>query len=460
MTRNRTLTLRSLSIACLIAASQACGPIPAPAQPAKPTSPPATSTGTLLKPAIPFGPAPSPFDEALTVRGTDGSLPPGTTATFTPDDGSGRIPGRVVDGRLAFRFAAGVQIGWGGTLAVDAPTYAAWGGRGSTNASGELCPCDPYTGGQVNEVILQPAVAPLPPPPTRQQLLTMQTAMYGLTCPDVPTFGGSVHWWDPGIQAIPTLAERQKVYACKHGRGDTGIIIGPGLYASILYDEGGNPYQVAIPTFDVAARVAEHARNGFLTDLYMDGDAMGWQVAMDEFPIVYKALLQGGPPQGPQDLNRYVNYRPAWDGWFYGIPESQIMAWGHMARTTCTYCVITFEFNTGHIPFGEGGNDYLPGGRMQDFDGVKVEFSVDTVHDDNTWQILARLIGPAYNHPADDPNGGAPWYMAPPTPRGPWGVECFEPPTYLWVRPDRSPSQAQADSDRQYFVVIGCPATD
>ncbi len=316
-----------------------------------------------------------------------------------------------------------------------------------------------------------PAVAlipSLPAPPTRWEALTAQSAMYGLMC-DSPTLGGHIPWWDPGIQAIADPAERAAIFRCKSARGDTSIITGPGLLDTVLYDEPGNPYQVPIHPFDIAARVAEYARAGFrTTDLYLDGDGDQMQRAFDEFPVVYQKLLQGGPPQGPNDLNRFVKYRPGWDGVFYSCTSypacwttAKIVEWGAMARGICPYCVLTLEFNTGHIPCGEGGGDFLPGGCLKDYDGVLVEFNVPGIHDDNTWQIMARLLGPQYLKPPDDPNGGAPWYASTPSARGPWGVECFEPPTYDWVRllTGRTTQQI-ADENRAYLKALGCFVVD
>lgn len=383
------------------------------------------------------------YQSPVTVTTTDGQTAVNLTITVRPDTGA---PFTCPPARVNFAWCV---------------TQLTGGAFADISAEGYQSPAPVrFVIGEPIAVTLEPVpppIPPLPPPPTRWQLLTMQTGMYGLRC-HVPSLGGDIPWFDPGIQAISNPDEEAAIFACKKARGDTGIITGPGLIAQVLYDEPNNPYQVPIPTFDIAAKVDHYVRNGLWADLYLDGDAFGPDVAMQQFPVIYRKLLQGGPPQGPNDLNQYVNFRPAWDGWFYGVDIDKILAWARMARTVCPYCVITFEFNTGHIPFGEGNADFLPGGRMQDFDGVKVEFSVDTVHDDNTWQILARLLGPAYHKPADDPNGAAPWYLASPSPRGPWGVECFEPPTYAWVRERKS--QQQADDDRAYLTAIGCPAVD
>jgi hypothetical protein len=133
-----------------------------------------------------------------------------------------------------------------------------------------------------------------------------------------------------------------------------------------------------------------------------------------------------------------------------------------MARGLCPDCVLGLEFGAGHIPFGNGEGDYRRNGPMKDFDSLLVEFDFN-LHDDNTWQVLAHLLGPAYVKPADDPNGPLPWYLAQPTPRGEWGVECFEPPTYRWVRagvPVPHEAVDEAAANRRYLRALGCPVVD
>jgi hypothetical protein len=108
-------------------------------------------------------------------------------------------------------------------------------------------------------------------------------------------------------------------------------------------------------------------------------------------------------------------------------------------------CYLGIEHNQGHIPLGEGGDDYKPGGRMQNFDVIFGEF--DDSPDPNTgndsiWQICGRMIRP-YNRPPDQPGNddpNPPFYMNYPNPRGQFYYVGFEYSfnfgAYAWVRVD------------------------
>src|SRR5262249_46850154 len=106
-------------------------------------------------------------------------------------------------------------------------------------------------------------------------------------------------------------------------------------------------------------------------------------------------------------------------------------------------------------PLGEGGSDYAPGGRMQDFDFVLGEYPGD-LQGDMVWQILGRMVRPYHRPPEqpadDDPN--PPYYLRQPSPRGPFAYNCFEWNLYDWVR--KRVTAAQLAVDRVKLGALGC----
>lgn len=134
----------------------------------------------------------------------------------------------------------------------------------------------------------------------------------------------------------------------------------------------------------------------------------------------------------------------------FGILFRQSLPDGHLA----------IEHSPGHIPCGEGGADYAPGGIMTTYDTIMSEFN--TVNEDSCWQIVGRLVSP-YNRPPDQPAGDdphPPFYLAPGTDRGPYFYVAFEPTkggVYEWCRGQCSEADVQAT--RQYLRNLGCSFT-
>jgi hypothetical protein len=118
---------------------------------------------------------------------------------------------------------------------------------------------------------------------------------------------------------------------------------------------------------------------------------------------------------------------------------------------------LAIEHDIGHIPCGEGGDDYAPGGLMQNYDTILSEF--DSVHEDSCWQIVARMV-PVYHRPPDQPAGDdphPPFYLKHGTPRGPYFHVAFEPTiggVYQWCRGQCSLEDVQAV--RTYERAMGC----
>jgi len=112
---------------------------------------------------------------------------------------------------------------------------------------------------------------------------------------------------------------------------------------------------------------------------------------------------------------------------------------------------------------------------MNGFDAVMNEFVSDpsNYHNNNTWGILGRMLGPAYIRPPDDipANNGndrdpRPFYLSSPSPRGPYvdiGFETDDP--YNWVRTDMTNQAAVQDAinriqtNRDYLKSLGCTYT-
>jgi hypothetical protein len=174
------------------------------------------------------------------------------------------------------------------------------------------------------------------------------------------------------------------------------------------------------------------------------GHTYGYEWLMQNFPRIASYLQNS--PYG--DLTKYIVFCPGYDGVFYGwgypgeTPDQQpdrVVNFGTLFRQVLPNGYLVIEHSTGHIPVGEGGSDWVPGGRMMNYDGVLSEFDVwvpGQPAGDNVWQIVGRLNRPYHrpaNQPAnDDPN--PPFYLAHDTPRGPVYYVAYEYATYQWTR--------------------------
>lgn len=309
---------------------------------------------------------------------------------------------------------------------------------------------------------------PFPLPPTRDDIGLGQTTQQGLTVTTAQF--KAMPWWG-ACWAWLTKEDRAAAGAQLLANGDTICLIEVPCGVP-LYDEGGNFYSPdKFPALDMThdntqidtafiTIIEEALQMGFKgVWLFLGGDAgnNGYPIAVAQTKLLGPALAasQFG------NLNEYVVQFPGWDGVFYGYePPEKCTDWANQARAAGAVYV-GMEFSTGHIPLGEGGSDYQPGGRMEPFDVVLGEFD-DGRFDDSVWQILARMIGPAYvrppEQPADDdpgspfgPNSGQ-FYLRTPSPRGPFYFRVFEYYIYGWVRD--TPASVVADA-KAYFVKCG-----
>jgi hypothetical protein len=317
-------------------------------------------------------------------------------------------------------------------------------------------------GGRGSETVQRP----LPRIPTRDELATAQLTFQGLTlvCDDyprgVPIFDVMLDVLSPGC--------RQAFYKTKRAAGDKVIAIA----VSHAYRESGIAAPISTGhdwTHDLAGLstfVGEIVREGFYVQLHLAGDGatslknadgswryndpVGWTYGqpwlMGAFPDIAEAL---------KTYDSYVRYVPGFDGVFPGWAPEQVVAFGKLFRSLRPSGVLGIEHGGGHIPLGGGGDDYLPGGRMQDYDLILGEFDAG-LNTDMTWQVLGRMVRP-YRRPADQPawdDPTPPFYLREASPRGPFYYNCFEWNLYDWVR--RRVSVEQLARDRQRLRAMGC----
>lgn len=339
----------------------------------------------------------------------------------------------------------------------------------------------------VTPPVPKPTPAPvqvLPTPPTRVEFLNLNITFQGLVvdCPpygQMPVFEAALAWMSPEC--------RQNVYTAKHAstawgsNGDThAIIMLP--FGPALYDEPNQPYsadrfgpldwtagdtQISPNLADLVVEVLHNGFNRILLfeggDGTSDGSGAPYQHAMKELDLIHTALSTS--KYG--DLTPYVMPIPGWDGVFYGWEPSHtlIPAWVNKCRSLFQYC--GFEDSTGHIPLGEGDQDWVNNGDMRGVDLLLQEFN-DDQYDDTIWQIAARQLGPLYHKPAEQPaddDPGSPFgpnagqfYFRQPTDRGPIAVCAFEFHEYTMVHSNGAPDvQANTVKQRQYLKQVGYP---
>jgi hypothetical protein len=193
----------------------------------------------------------------------------------------------------------------------------------------------------------------------------------------------------------------------------------------------------------MTALIREVLTSGFgKTLLYLGGDGGG-----DAYKIAFTQLeLLHANEDFRTMLYKYCVVIPGWDGVFYGWPLEQIMNFGARFRELFPDGHLGLHYSTGHIPVGEGGDDYKPRpsadwdihknpGRMADYDVLIGEFD-DNLHQDSTWQILNRLEID-YRRPPDQPAADDPnrvFYLGVPSARGRWGHCAMEYGEYEAVR--------------------------
>lgn len=271
----------------------------------------------------------------------------------------------------------------------------------------------------------------------------------------------------PGFEAcLPWLyiEDRLSWYSAKKITGDTHALFQL-PFGPPLYDEPNQPYNSSnFPALDwtngntsIDSRttdlIQELLLNGFNKILlFLGGDGQsGYPIASRQLELLAQNDLYY------HSLYKYCVVLPGWDGVFYGWDPSQIVQLGQQFRSIWPDGYLGLEHNIGHIPLGEGGDDFKPNGRMQDYDLILSEFDYN-LHQDSTWQILGRMIRP-YNRPSDQPSGddpNPPYYLSTPNPRGRWGYCAFEFGEYEFVRDSIVTTVIQ---NRNYLKSMGCTFT-
>lgn len=303
---------------------------------------------------------------------------------------------------------------------------------------------------------------PIRPIPTRNQVLNIKMHFRGGIIVNCVQFG-KMPWW-PSALSWCNADTRQQVYNQMRIAGDTHCIVEVpnGLP---LYDESDQFYSPdKFPALDWTNNetqldaqfinlIDEVINEGFFCLIAMDE-------RQDHSSVIVKLVMKS---LSDYQLAFCVTM-PGYDGVFYGWPPNQISDWAYHARQIKPNCNLVMEFNTAHIPLGNGPVAYLPGGSMQDFDGILGEFLSPPSGTDTTWQILDRCIRP-YNRPSDQPisdDHRPPFYLVD-SQRGTRVFVAFETDyPYLWVRTNMNDLGAtqtainNIESEGAYLAGCGC----
>jgi hypothetical protein len=392
----------------------------------------------------------------------DGAGVPSNYSVPQTQDGVYNIPTTVVAFNIHATAAGYPQYG------VVAPTNA------QLNTVVFFGNCTNQTQGGVHVVVTpawSPLVPPLPAYPSRSQLANSQENMQGEILASACFTG---NWWDPFITTFSDPACRQAVYTMKHAAGDQAIIIPLSwsyLESGVIGPTQGTDFWGNLT--GLRSLLLEAIANGFYIDLRMAGDGesasgapcpagayndpvghtYGRACVLGELPALIQALKGDGGTSTAGDLTPFIKFNTGFDGVFYGWEPSvaEIGAFGSAFRALLPQGYLAIEFNIGHIPCGEGTGSFgNPAGCLWNFDEVDAEFDPNQVHDDANWQISARLLGPLYKRPADQPAGDDPspaCYTCVLNSRGlPYVSVAFELDTYYWVRNSISLPATQANA--------------
>jgi hypothetical protein len=260
----------------------------------------------------------------------------------------------------------------------------------------------------------------LPPVPTREDVCGINLTFQGLTV-RLPN-GVDVLWFELVFQCLDR-AGREAVYQTKRAAGDTHLIVEfmdgrpvyhrPPLNGYRSPDFNANPAAFYELVYEVIAQ-------GFIPIVVFDGDnadaePYGSHNALRQLPVLAD-LFQ----RGPHNLVPYILFARFWDGVFYGSTPENIQLFGTEFRKQIPTGYLAIEHQPGRIPCGGGPGDWTPNGRMTGYDVVVSEYDYD-VHQDSTWQVAGRTLGPAYKRPPDQPPADdpkPPFYLVD-SPRGP-----------------------------------------
>lgn len=327
--------------------------------------------------------------------------------------------------------------------------------------------------------------APLPTPPTRDQICTVRCELQGIQ------LSNGWHLFEPEIGWLGfDAAFRSEAYAKKRlprpgaPAGDTHVAL------SLDPPQSLEPGLASLPRIKQRIRdaITEEGMSGVLLFCMGDGNpagerdhdpgAFGWQWLMDHFAEIHAYMQQG------EDLTPWIVYVPGFDGvvpaW---QPFTRVNDYVSMARSVVGPTGhLGIELANGYMSWtGEANCWSTEDGKK--FDVILQEFPIGvspcvgpppsmltpdgawgpwTTNDQRapwtqTYQIVGRMVRP-YTRPAwvptgDDPN--PPFVLAGGTPRGPFFYVGWEIDTYLWCRVQRI-SRDEIDAHRQCLITMGC----
>jgi len=323
----------------------------------------------------------------------------------------------------------------------------------------------------------------LPEAPPRASVCGVQTHFQGIWY-ETREFGRF-----PGaFLALLADDDRAAAIAQHQAAGDTHVTMDlTGAYRepAAIYPErlkNGHDWSNDLP--GIKARVREAIVAGLFVDIALGGDGRSvndnpsfgqyndpvgdtygheWLMAnLERIVTAFRGDAGSEAPDG-EDLTRYMLFRPGYDGVFFGWgdppgqPDRQparVLAFGAKFRSILPDGYVCIEHGIGTIPVGEGGREYAGG--MQTYDVIMSEFPNWPDRGDAVWQVAARLLGPAYRRPADQPAGDdphPPFYLAPGTPRGPYVTCAFEFAKFPESRGQIPPDEVQRARD--YYRALG-----
>ncbi len=307
------------------------------------------------------------------------------------------------------------------------------------------------------------SVTPFPPIPTRAEVLGVNMHFRGGLIVPSSTYG-KIPWWPSALSWLSNYQDRMNVYqTC---RSDTHVIIEvPNGYP--LYNEGGQFYSPdKFGALDWTNGMTKlDSRFSDLVDEVIE-QGFKYIIEMDEQVDNSLKVMQLVLETLTDKQLAYGFIMPGYDGVFDpGWPIESIMNWAARARSMRPNCYLGLEHTVGHIPLGEGGADYQPGGRMKDFDIVMGEFNTTLQGQcgDEVWQVLGRMI--KYKRPPDQPakdDPTPPFYLVD-CARGPRFYCAWETDNpYHWVRID--PNDAISvravtgliNAEHDYLAMCGC----
>jgi hypothetical protein len=365
----------------------------------------------------------------------------------------------MLNGRLGVAVPPDFGLSVGLNLRIIAPGCQEWTGRALTPATpgGQIELTNPETNQEYGIQLVagtnsfRKSARVL----TRAQLCTLTNTFQGLWVPTIeygtlPLFDLVIGWFRGSTSA----ADRKAVYDAHLGVGDNAIE----LAVSGQYAEPGQAY-TNIPGRDfsqdlsaLSDLIAEADSYGLATTLRLAGDGQGagpyyndpggmtygFDWLMANFARIY---------QGLESVKGSIRWCPGYDAIFYGWTPQQVTLFFQMVRSVDPMAVWMLEFSSGVCHLGNSKDDYLPGGGLYNCDVFASEFDVGTNggHNDTLWQIAARLLGPSYVRPSDQPAGDDPG-----APFGP-----HSPSFYLSDGSHRGPFYTLGQEDFLYYQVRG-----